>query len=122
LRFPGGPIADCDERQPDHVHLAGGFRREEIRDAQLAPFTLSGKGEAKKFLMFFCFRGDSSPRLSGRAELGSILASRARLIDNYIVPIALRWKISPHHFWLKQSTGDDLFFHLFLDWPILLFH
>src|SRR6266496_4370769 len=102
------------------MQLGGGWRCEEIWDAKPAPFALAREGKAEK-LSWVCHHllcGDSRPRLSCRAVLGWVLD----LVNNHIIPITLRRKISPDDFRFEQSAGNDLLFKLFLDRAILPLH
>src|SRR5271170_8134477 len=44
---------DRDQREPEHIHLSGRLRHEEVRDAQPSPFSLPRKCKPQEFFLPF---------------------------------------------------------------------
>src|SRR5581483_5943655 len=86
LRFHAGLGADRNQRQADDILLVRTLRCEEVGNRQLATLPLARESEAEKF-----FR---SARVAG----GSARATRAGIVHDHVVALALGWKISVNDF------------------------
>ena len=110
LRLTRSQRSNRHQRHSDYIQLARRFRRNEIRDAQPASFSLPWKSEAQQLFQVRCRRGRPRP------------CTVSSLIYDDIVPIRLRRKIPIHHLRLKQSAGNNFFFQFLFYRTELVLH
>src|SRR5579862_5864318 len=112
LRLKARSRANGYQRQSDHVHLARGFRREEVRNRQSAALSLTRECEAENL---------REPILPARAARMSGLPLR-RLVHDDIIAVALGREVSVHDGRCEEARLEYFVFQLTQDGAELFVH